>query len=87
MGDYRFSSHAVQRGLERVISFQDTLYVLRHGVHEKKKTSFDYKRNTWKYAIRGKTIDGADTRVIIAFETGMVVITIIRLIKKKRRRL
>ena len=36
-GDYRFSFHAVQRGKERFISYQDALYVLENGVHEEKK--------------------------------------------------
>jgi hypothetical protein len=85
---YRFSAHAVQRGKERLISYQDALYVLANGVHEEKKTSFDFKRKTWKYAIRGKTTDGFDTRVIVAFEKGMVIITVISLvpIKKKDRK-
>ncbi|MGC1878683.1 MAG: DUF4258 domain-containing protein [Rhabdochlamydiaceae bacterium] len=87
--NYRFSWHAIQRGEERLISFQDTLYVLVNGVHEEKKSSFDSKNRTWKYAIRGKTTDGFDTRVIIAFEKEMVIITVIRLItveKKFRKR-
>ena len=59
--------------------------MLENGVHEKAKTTFDFKRQTWKYAIRGKTIDGIDTRVIIAFEKGMVIITVIKLVKKKSK--
>ena len=45
---YRFSEHAVQRGKERLISYQDAVYVLANGVHEEKKTSFDSKHKTWK---------------------------------------
>ncbi len=81
--DYRFSSHATKRGEERFISYQDALYVLTNGFHEKKKTIFDSKYRTWKYAIRGKTADSLDTRVVVAFEKGMVIITVIRLIEKK----
>jgi hypothetical protein len=84
--DYRFSLHASKRGEERLISYQDALYVLSRGFHEEKKTVFDHKRKTWKYAIKGKTIDGIEARIIIAFERGMIIITIIRLINKKSRR-
>jgi pectin methylesterase-like acyl-CoA thioesterase len=84
--EYRFSDHAVKRGVERFISYQDTLYVLANGLHEKEKTTFDLKHQTWKYAIRGKTVDRIDTRVVVAFKEKMVVITVIRLIKKTSRR-
>lgn len=55
--NYRFTEHAMQRQLERSITQQDVLYVLLNGSHEEKKTSFDWKFQTWKYAIRGKTVD------------------------------
>jgi hypothetical protein len=83
--NYRFSKHAIQRGKERLISYQDTLYVLANGIHEEKKTSFDFVHGTWKYAIRGRTADGIATRVIIAFEEGMVIITVISLIAAKKK--
>ena len=83
---YRFSKHAAARGEERSISFNDALYVLQNGIHNEKKTSFDYRRRTWKYAIEGKTADEINARVIVAFESGVVIITIIRLVKKKMRR-
>jgi hypothetical protein len=85
-GDFRFSKHAILRGLERVLSLKDALYVLKRGFHNKKKTSFDEKRRTWKYAIEGKTTDYISARVIVAFESGMVVITVIRLVDRKIRR-
>ena len=85
--DYKFSHHATQRGEERFVTYQDALYVLANGIHEENKTSFDFKRKTWKYAIRGKTTDGFDTRVVVAFVEGMVIITVIRLFKKSRRAL
>lgn len=82
---YRFSEHAHRRSEERSISYRDALYVLLNGFHEKEKTVFNFRRATWKYAIRGKTIDGIEARVIVAFEKGMVIITIIKLIKKRRK--
>jgi hypothetical protein len=84
--NYRFSKHAIERGIERFISFKDALHVLENGFHNEKKTSFDNRQRTWKYAIEGKTTDGINTRVIVAFERGMVVITIIRLTEKKTKR-
>ncbi len=83
--DYRFSEHAVQRGLERSISFADALYVLKNGVHNEKKTCFDARRCTWKYAIEGKTTADSLARIIVAFEKGMVIITVIKLFKKAKR--
>lgn len=84
--DFRFSKHAIQRGEERAISFKDALHVLKNGFHNEKKSSFDPRRRTWKYAIEGITDDAIDARVIVAFESGMVIITVIRLVKKKVRR-
>ena len=84
--NYRFSKHAINRGEERAISFKDALDVLKNGFHNEKKTSFDPKRRTWKYAIEGIIDDAIDVRVIVAFESGMVIITVIRLVKKKVRR-
>lgn len=82
--DYRFSKHAIERGLERSISLRDAVFVLKNGFHNVKKTSFDGRQRTWKYAIEGKTTDEVAARVIVAFEKGMVIITIIKLIRKKR---
>ena len=84
--EYRFSKHAIQRRIERSISHQDVIYVLTTGFHEIRKSLFDVKSQTWKYSIRGKTVDGADIRVIVALVEKMVVITVIRLTKKKWRR-
>jgi len=33
----------------------------------------------WKYAIRGKTLDGINLRTIVAFEKELVIITVMRL--------
>lgn len=81
--NYRFSNHAIQRGLERSISYQAAVYVLKNGSHNEKKTSFDRRRQIWKYAIEGKTFDGIYARVIVAFKKEMIIITVIRLLEKK----
>ena len=81
-GFYRQSKHAIERGLEREIDIPDVLYVLKNGYHEKQKTSFDETFQTWKYAVRGKTLDEIDIRIIIAFDdTGMMIITVMHVVK------
>jgi hypothetical protein len=73
---YTQTKHALQRQDERKIDLQDAIYVLKTGRHERTKTSFDNVHNTWKYAIRGKTVDHVELRIIIAFdEAGMIIIT------------
>ncbi len=46
-------------------------------------TSLDIGHNTWKYAIKGKSVrDGLDVRVIVAFdEDGMLIITVMHIEK------
>jgi hypothetical protein len=76
-GMYRQSRHALGRADERHIVLSDVLYVLKSGYHEKQKTSFDDTFQTWKYAIRGKTLDRLDIRIIVAFDDeGMMIITV-----------
>lgn len=78
-GNFRFSKHAITRRKERSISPQDAKYVLRTGYHEKKKTTFDKLNKAWKYAIRGKTIDNQEIRVVVAIVEEAVIITVIKL--------
>jgi len=79
-GNYRESCHSVERQTERKISLVDALHVLTHGYHEKRKTTFDEIFGTWKYAIRGNTIDKRDVRVVVAIaEDGMLIITVVHI--------
>ncbi len=80
--NFRFSKHAVDRGHSRDLSVPDVIHVLLNGRHEKDKTVFNNARQTWNYAVSGKTINGTEARIIVAFEGGMVIITVIRLTKK-----
>ena len=81
-GLYRQSKHAIERVLERKIDLLDVLYVLKNGYHEKQKTSFDEAFQTWKYAVRGKTLDNLDIRIVIAFiDIGMMIITVMHVVK------
>lgn len=82
LGRYRQSKHAIDRELERTIGLPDVLYVLKNGYHEKQKTSFDEAFQTWKYAIRGKTLDEIDIRIIIAFDDNeMMIITVMHVVR------
>ncbi len=81
-GLYRQSKHAIERESEREIDLPDVLYVLKNGYHEKQKTSFDEAFQTWKYSVRGKTLDEIDIRIIIVFDdAGMMIITVMHVVK------
>lgn len=77
-GKYILTKHSLDRQNERSINLTETLYVLKNGYEDKRKTRFDKEKNTWKYAIRGKTlIDQLDARVVVAFdENSMLIITV-----------
>lgn len=78
---YTQTIHALKRESERSIDLPDTLYVLKTGRHEKSKTTFDEIFQTWKYAIRGRTLDNEDIRVVIAFDDeDMLIITVIKIV-------
>ena len=76
-GDYRFTNHALARMEERNITSIDVRYVLREGSHEAKKDAFDSLSGRWKYAIRGRTVDARDIRIIIVFANQMMIVTVI----------
>lgn len=80
-GNYFVTSHAFIRQSERMISLPECLYVLGTGYEEKNKTRFDVEHDTWKYAIRGKTLrDELDIRVIVAFDMKkMLIITVMHI--------
>lgn len=77
-GTYVLAKHAIERQKDRCINLPDVLRVLEHGKHEQEKDTLDVKWQTWKHAIRGKTINGIDLRVIVAFHENMIIITVIK---------
>ena len=84
---YRITRHAQERQEQYNITLPDLLFVLTTGFHEKDKTLFDTKFQTWKYAIRGRTLDSLlELRIIVAFKNEMAVLTVIRLGKKKEKK-
>ncbi len=80
-GRYSVSKHAKLRQQERNVTLADIKNVIISGFHEKRKDQFIAEHRDWNYAIRGKTLDGQDTRVCVSFDdaTSMVFITVIRL--------
>jgi hypothetical protein len=77
-GTYILREHVIRRQKERQVRLPDLLYVLEHGRHEQDKDSFDIKNQHWKHAIRGKTINNVDLRVVVAFHEKMAIITVIK---------
>lgn len=76
-GKYILTKHALDRQKERSVNLATTLYVLKNGYEEKSKTFFDKEHNTYKYAIRGITLNDEDIRIIIALdENGILIITV-----------
>jgi hypothetical protein len=78
-GKYRLTKHAAEEQAKDNIDLQDTLQVLKTGYHEHEKTIFDIKFQVWKYAIRGRSEDSKDIRVIIAFSNEMMIVTVMEL--------
>lgn len=75
-GRYKDTFHAMERKRERRITLPDIIHILRNGVHEKAKDTYSEEFKAWKYAIRGKTIDDREIRVIVSFNSdGMLIIT------------
>ena len=79
---YRFTKHALDRLQERSLELSDVIHVLNTGSHEKEKTAFSNELQTWNYAIKGKTLEGVNARVVIAFEQNMIIITVVRLSRR-----
>ena len=59
------------------------VHVLRVGRHEKSKDIFDEVFDAWNYAVRGKTLEGMDLRVIISFDEANLLIITAFFIEKK----
>jgi hypothetical protein len=67
-GRYRDMVHALERQDQRQITRPDCLHVLRTGYHEARKDEYREEYGAWNHAIRGKTVDGRDVRVVVSFE-------------------
>ncbi len=76
-GKIRILSHAAQRMIERGYTLPEVEQVLRGGFHEKERDEYNSQYNSWTYAIRGRTGDKRDTRVVIALIRDVIVVTIV----------
>lgn len=66
---------------ERNIDLPEVIYILQHGWHEKNKDTFDTAHQSWNYAVRGKTVDQRNLRIIVVLEEDMLIVTTIDLDK------
>jgi hypothetical protein len=80
-GRYLDTSHAQQRQRGRSITRPEMLQVLRSGYHEKRKDRYDEQYQAWNYAVRGRTVDRRELRIVVCFDaaTTMLIITAIDL--------
>lgn len=79
-GRYLDTRHAHFRRQQRLIRRPEILHVLKHGYHEKRRDIYEETYQEWNYAIRGKTPDGRELRVIVSFEEmDLIIITAIDL--------
>jgi Domain of unknown function (DUF4258) len=76
---YRLTKHAEVELKNDDFDLNDVLHVLKTGKHNHKKTGFDTRQQTWKYAFEGMTKDLKKARVIIAFDCEMLIITVMEL--------
>lgn len=83
-GHYLDTCHVGLRQKERNITRPEILYLLTHGWHEENKDKFEERFGAWNYAIRGKTIDERELRVVVSFDENIncLIITAIDLSEK-----
>ena len=73
-GRYLDTRHAFQRQAQRDITRAEVIHVLRNGFHEKRKDRYEERFCSWSYAVRGKTPDKRELRVIVSFEEKTLLI-------------
>ncbi len=70
-GNYRDTRHVSERRLERAITLPEVRQVLLAGFHESRKDEYKPEYHAWSYAIRGRTIDLRELRVVVSFDSSM----------------
>jgi hypothetical protein len=78
-GAYRFTEHTLRRLQERDVNKPELIEILLQGWHESAKDMLLEPLKAWNYAIRGKTLEGREIRVIVALQPILLVITVIDL--------
>ena len=80
LGHYIYSNHALERQSQRKITRSEVLQALKGGYHEKAKDLYDDVYEAWNYAVRGKTLDRRELRIVVSFDVqGMLIVTAIDL--------
>lgn len=76
-GRFRDSRHAGEKKQERDIDFYDVERVIKTGWREASEDRFKTEHQSWTYAIRGRTLDGVDVRIVVALdeEDYLVIVT------------
>lgn len=83
-GAFIILPHATFRREERQVAVAEIAFVLIHGDREPSKDEFKVEFGSWNYAMRGKTVDGRNLRIAVAFdEDEMLVVTVIPLGKRR----
>jgi Domain of unknown function (DUF4258) len=78
-GRYRILPHARQRCTERDVSAADIECAMSSGHSVPSRDRYDTLTNDWSYCFEGYTIDEERLRVVVAFESWMLVVTVVRL--------
>ena len=79
-GRYLDTTHSIERQRERIITRLEMVHVLLNGFYEKSKDKYEDRFKAWNYAIRGKTVDQRELRIIVSFdENNLLIITAIAL--------
>ncbi|HEX4839887.1 MAG TPA: DUF4258 domain-containing protein [Rhabdochlamydiaceae bacterium] len=77
---YRLTRHADEELKKDDLDLKDILYILKTGSHNKLKTQWNNRTQTWRYAIQGKTKEQKrEARIIIAFVDEMLIITVMEI--------
>ncbi len=80
---YYFTTHGSERANERKdVSELQVIAILKSTskFHEKKKDEYSEEFKAWNYAIRGKTLDDDNVRIVVSFDDkNMLIITVINL--------
>jgi uncharacterized DUF497 family protein len=77
-GFIQFLPHSLERCKERGVGLQEVVNVLKRGMIFS-EPELDVRRNQWRYKVEGRTSEGEELAVIVAFadENTTVVITVI----------
>jgi len=65
-----------ERRPERDISLEEVRQVLGLGYHEAARDRYEEGYGSWSYAIRGRTLDNRELRIVVAFDEDDYVVLV-----------